>query len=52
MTQRVICHREDFIVSYVVVVFIVVGKTVREHLLLIGIKSTEHSALFLSLIEL
>jgi len=51
MTQRVICHREDFIVSYVVV-FIVVGKTVREHLLLIGIKSTEHSALFLSLIEL
>jgi hypothetical protein len=35
MIQRLICHRKDFIVSYiVVVVVVVVGKTVREHLLL------------------
>ena len=49
--QRVISHREDFIVSNAVAV-VVVSKTVREHLLLKSIKSTEHSALFLCLIEL
>jgi len=39
MTQRVICHREDFIVSYAVVV-VVVDRTVREYLSLNNIKIT------------
>ena len=34
MTQRVIYHREDFIVSHVVDA----GKTVREHLLLTSMR--------------